>query len=93
MWNLIVMTLRTNVWIMIEIGGRAVVLWAKIIMLLGSAVMHILKGGWGVRVRAVMELDRRINVLLGDVMVGRAIVLWRWTAVLRGMSVRSLSQL
>lgn len=86
------MTLRMNIWVMIEIGRRAVVLWASIIVLWRRAVMHEWKGR-GVMARAVMtEMERRANVLLG-VMVGRAIVLRRWTAVLLRMTLLSLSQL
>ena len=39
MWNLIV-TLRMNVWVMNDIGMRAVVLWALIIVLVRRAILH-----------------------------------------------------
>lgn len=92
-----------NIWVnmtivfMIEIGRRAVVLWALTTVLLRRAVMRELNSGLlGRRVmgRAVMTIMvGRTNVLLGVVMVGRAIVLWGWTAVLLRMIARSLSQL
>lgn len=78
----------TVVFMGIEIGRRAVVLWALtiVIVVLRRAVMRravilnsVLLG------RAIMV--GRANVLLGVVMVGRAIVLWGWTAVLLGMAV------
>ena len=37
------MTLRMNVWVMNDIGMRAVVLWALIIVL-ARAILHELKG-------------------------------------------------
>ena len=39
MWNLIV-TLRMNVWVMNDIGMRAVVLWALIIVLVRRSILH-----------------------------------------------------
>ena len=39
MWNLIV-TLRMNVWVMNDIGMRAVVLWVLIIVLVRRAILH-----------------------------------------------------
>jgi hypothetical protein len=70
------MTLRMNVWVMIKIGRRAVMLLALIIELLRRVVMHN-SNGRGVMVRAVMTEMGRANGLVGFVMVGRAIVLWR----------------
>lgn len=85
MWNLI-MTLRMNVWLMIDIGMRAVVLWALIIALL-RAILHNLKGS-GVMVMVVLRiLEGSVNVLLGVIKVRRAIVLSGWTVVLLGMTV------
>ena len=85
MWNLIT-TLRMNVWLMIDIGMRAVVLWALIIALL-RAILHNLKGS-GVMVMVVLRvLEGSVNVLLGVIKVRRAIVLSGWTVVLLGMTV------
>lgn len=80
------MTLRMNVWLMIDIGMRAVVLWALIIALL-RAILHNLKGS-GVMVMVVLRvLEGSVNVLLGVIKVRRAIVLSGWTVVLLGMTV------
>ena len=91
MWNLI-MTLRMNVWVMIDIGMRAVVLWALIIALL-RAILHNLKGSRVMVMVVLRVMEGSVNVLLGVIRVRRAIVLSGWTVVLLGMTVQSLSQL
>ena len=90
MWNLI-MTLRMNVWVMIDIGMRAVVLWALIIALL-RAILHNLKGSRVMVMVVLRVMEGSVNVLLGVIRVRRAIVLSGWTVVLLGI-VQSLSQL
>ena len=89
------MTLRLKIWVMImnavfmiRIGRRAVVLWALNIVLLRRAVTRELNSGLLGRAVTVIvggvmtKIVGRANVLLGFVMVGRAIVLWGWTAML-----------
>lgn len=76
---------------MTEIRRGAVVLWAlMIIVLLGRAIMDV-NSRMEVLWRVMTEMVGRANVLLGVIMVGRAIVLW--TVGLLGMTVRSLLQL
>ena len=53
MWNPI-MTLRMNIWVMNDIGMRAVVLWALIIVL-ARAILHELKGVMVTVVLRVLE--------------------------------------
>ena len=66
-------------------------LWAlMIIVLLGRAIMDV-NSRMEVLWRVMTEMVGRANVLLGVIMVGRAIVLW--TVGLLGMTVRSLLQL
>jgi hypothetical protein len=93
--------LRLKIWVMnmtvvfmIRIGRRAVVLWALTIVMLRRAVTRELNSGLlgrAVRVRGprgvMTKMVGRANVLLGVVMVGRAIVLWGWTTMLLGMTV------
>jgi hypothetical protein len=85
--------LRLNIWtvvFMIVIGRRAIVLWALTIVLLKAVTRELNSGllGRAVMVRAVItKMVGRANVLLGVVLVGRAIVLWGWTAVLLGKTV------
>lgn len=74
----------TVVFMGIEIGRRAVVLWALTIVMLRE-MNNVLLG------RAIIV--GRANVLLVVVMVGRAIVLWGRTTGLLGMTVIAVRSL